>query len=551
MNNYKILDINNDNQKKYKFNNLSLNYNNNDGFAVKLNLIFIKLLFILLLTLFKFKDYELEDFDKDIKDELEQNNILNFLKSHDFWNYTCVKNEMHYYSLYNQFKFPKLSLIIIMNKISENDISEFINSIQNKTSSYSIYFEIIIYFPNKKRKDDIYQITKNYKNLMKQKKLKVFEGKNDNISDFSNIINIIKSHYTIFLNNTKLLKNLELDKVINQTNDMIENCFKMNFSNSLYAYLIKSKLLKDLIDEGFEFNSFENLFSKIISLPDTTLNYIHISLCPDNNFTKLAYVTMISILSTKSINTYVCFYLIIPKNYENKNIIFLETLHEDYIYFNITFIKMDDRYDKAYTDSRITQQAYYRFSLGELLPNLNKIIYFDTDIIVYKDLYNFYNLNFNGKMILGYPTYGNGVAQRKGYHRINTGVLLLNLCEIRKKKFEKDVIKIIEKKRKLSYHDQTLLNDYFKQYLGIFPPEYHARPWSNYKEMKIFNKKVGNVFDIDYFYFMHKYPAIRHYLGGYKPINPYINHIEDWWFYARKSKYFNDKAKKYYYAFSF
>ena len=95
------------------------------------------------------------------------------------------------------------------------------------------------------------------------------------------------------------------------------------------------------------------------------------------------------------------------------------------------------------------------------------------------------------------------------------------------------------------------MNDYFKQYLGIFPPEYHARPWSNYKEMKIFNKKVGNVFDIDYFYFMHKYPAIRHYLGGYKPINPYINHIEDWWFYARKSKYFNDKAKKYYYAFSF
>ena len=43
---------------------------------------------------------------------------------------------------------------------------------------------------------------------------------------------------------------------------------------------------------------------------------------------------------------------------------------------------MDDRYDKAYTDSRITQQAYYRFSLGELLPNLNKIIYFDNDVIV-------------------------------------------------------------------------------------------------------------------------------------------------------------------------
>lgn len=44
---------------------------------------------------------------------------------------------------------------------------------------------------------------------------------------------------------------------------------------------------------------------------------------------------------------------------------------------------MDDRYHNAYTDKRITSQAYYRFSLGELLPNVNKIIYFDTDIIVY------------------------------------------------------------------------------------------------------------------------------------------------------------------------
>ena len=65
-----------------------------------------------------------------------------------------------------------------------------------------------------------------------------------------------------------------------------------------------------------------------------------------------------------------------------------------------------------------------------------------------------------------------------GFYKINTGILLLNLLEMRKNKFEKQVIDIIKTRKKLVYHDQTLLNDYFKQYIGIFPPEYHTRPWS-------------------------------------------------------------------------
>ena len=212
---------------------------------------------------------------------------------------------------------------------------------------------------------------------------------------------------------------------------------------------------------------------------------------------------------------------------------------------------MDNRYNQAYTDSRISKQAYYRFSLGELLPNLNKIIYLDTDIIAYKDLSKFYDINFNGKMILGQPTFGNKNAQKHGFHRINTGILLLNLHEMRRIKFEEKVIKVIKKGIKFRYHDQTLLDDFFKKYLGIFPPEYHTRPWSNYKEMEIFNKKIGKVFDQDYFYFAHKYPVIRHFLGGYKPRDPNINHIEDWWFFARKSKYFINEANTYNAAFSF
>ena len=290
-----------------------------------------------------------------------------------------------------------------------------------------------------------------------------------------------------------------------------------------------------------EINSLENILHIIDSKNFSSINYIHISLCPDNNYTSLAFVAMSSILSSKSINSYICFWLIVPSDFQDKNINFLDSLYEMYDYFNITFIKMDNRYNKTYIKG-ITEQAYYRLSLGELLPNLNKIIYLDTDVIVYRDLTNFYNINFNGKMILGHPTIGNRQSQKYGVNRINTGVLLMNLLEMRKINFEKKVIKIIQKGEKLSLYDQTLLNVNFEHYIGIFPPEYHTRPWSNYTEMEIFNYKIGNIFDNDYFYFAHKYPTIRHFVGSYKPKKENINHIEDWWFFARKSKYYNKAA---------
>lgn len=201
---------------------------------------------------------------------------------------------------------------------------------------------------------------------------------------------------------------------------------------------------------------------------------------------------------------------------------------------------MDNRYENAYISSYITKQAYYRFSLGELLPNLNKIIYLDTDTIILKDLTNFYNLNFNGKIILGQVTINNKNKQY-GYYKINSGILLLNLKGMRKIHMEKKVLNIINSGFKARYHDQALINKYFRKYVGIFPPEYHSRCLNFYEKLIDFNNRTGNIYDIDNLYFAWKYPVIRHYLGRHKPIKNFIN-VDDWWYFARKSKYFTKKT---------
>ena len=544
-NKYKLLSIDNYNSKKiklaYDIKNLKFITHNIFKYNEKLFTI------IILILLFKFKLFK----DKGLSNFNKNNGIQNNVSFHKkFFNTTFLKNEMHSYGLYKIFKIPFISLIFRINNNNNRNIIQTIKQIRFIISQNFTNLEILLFIEKLKIKNYIF-IKKELKKPIKDKILQIFNIKNNTNNFYSFAINLVKGLYTIFLDELNLYKILDLDYFYNYTKGKNENYFFFKFSNESNLYLIKSKIIKNLIDKGIEFKSFNMISNSIKSIHNPSLNYIYISLCPNNDFTNLAYVAISSILSSKDIFTYICFFLIIPSNYENKNKNFINTLYNEYEYFNITFIQIDNRYNKAYIDHRITEQAYYRFSLGELLPNLNKIIYLDTDVIVYKDLSNFYNLNFNGKMILGQPSYGNKYAEKHGFHRINTGILLLNLYEMRKEKFEKQVIDIIKKGKKFRYHDQTLLNDYFQKYIGIFPPEYHTRPWSNLKEMEIFNKRIGKPFDLDYFYFAHKYPTIRHFLGRYKPRNDKINYIEDWWFYARKSKYYKGNDTIFEQAFSF
>ena len=85
-------------------------------------------------------------------------------------------------------------------------------------------------------------------------------------------------------------------------------------------------------------------------------------------------------------------------------------------------------------------------------------------------------------------------------------------------------------------------NNYFKKYIGIFQLEYHIRNWNQIKDIQKYDKITGKIYDFDELYFSSKYPAIRHFLGSAKPIKSEIGHIEDWWFFARHSKYFVTKS---------
>jgi lipopolysaccharide biosynthesis glycosyltransferase len=263
---------------------------------------------------------------------------------------------------------------------------------------------------------------------------------------------------------------------------------------------------------------------------------------------------MLSVLDSKGIFSFILFYLLIPKNFKEENIRFLKSLYEQYDYFNITFIKMDDRWKNAYTSVYLTIHAYYRYSLGELIHNFEKLIYLDADTICFGDLFGFYNLNFGGKIFLGRILQTNKIDSKE-YYTINNGILLLNLKEMRKIKIEKMILNILKNgfpnknlhqseinnkwTNNFKTADQALINKYFFKYIGLIPPKYNGKHYFDYNSTIEYNKDSGNLYNNDYLYFSFKFPVIRHYPGSKQ--NLFYN--EDWGYYARKSKYFKALSK--------
>lgn len=118
-------------------------------------------------------------------------------------------------------------------------------------------------------------------------------------------------------------------------------------------------------------------------------------------------------------------------------------------------------------------EMYYRIFASEFLPrNMDRILWLDADIVVKKSLQEFYNSNFEGKSCIvcahrekdeNHPLISMEAWQRLKLQGtqpyFNSGVILMNLCKIRKEFNKTQVCAIIDKFQDvLNYPDQDILN---------------------------------------------------------------------------------------------
>ena len=125
-----------------------------------------------------------------------------------------------------------------------------------------------------------------------------------------------------------------------------------------------------------------------------------------------------------------------------------------------------------------TESALLKFYIPELLPQEKKVIYLDGDVIVRRDLSDLYSQNIDsfyacavkdsGALYLKTPI----MEEVEGY--FNSGVMLLNLEELRKDDITQKLVKAKRESKDTSLMDQNIFNIVFNRKVKFLPIKYNV-----------------------------------------------------------------------------
>lgn len=201
-----------------------------------------------------------------------------------------------------------------------------------------------------------------------------------------------------------------------------------------------------------------------------------------------------------------------------------------------TFLNLKDYQLNIYVDERYTIAASYRLLLPELLPNYDKVIYLDCDIIVRQDLAAVFEKTDlrNNYLAAVYEAalpfqedYLKSIGSKPGNY-FNSGFLIMNLNLLRQDNMAPQFLEA-SKQQGLQFPDQDVLNQLCKnktvplspiyngirtyflpQYKDDFLKRYSTKEWEEVQ-------KTGTI----------------HYTGA-KPWNHFTVKFDIWWHYFDK-----------------
>lgn len=141
---------------------------------------------------------------------------------------------------------------------------------------------------------------------------------------------------------------------------------------------------------------------------------------------------------------------------------------------NIEFVDLnyyiDKIKDKLYTRDYYSKTTYFRLFIPELYPQYDKVLYLDSDIVILSDIADLYNVDIEDNLVAAAPDdviqtievfqeYAEKVVGVADYHNyFNAGILLMNLDQLRKFKFQEKFLYLLETVKFSVAQDQDYLN---------------------------------------------------------------------------------------------
>ena len=193
---------------------------------------------------------------------------------------------------------------------------------------------------------------------------------------------------------------------------------------------------------------------------------INISLSLDNSHIYPTLIVMVSILENNNKNNHIIiFYLLLSNNFNDSNISIFESLKKKYeVIINYYYIPNIFENLRKWRGS---YAIYYKLLIPLLFPDIKRMIHLDGDTLVFKDLWEMFNLPFKNNYLLAQRTvkhiFKDKIVKK---HVINVGVILFNIEKIRKENKDFEIFYFLFKNK---FTEQDALNYAILQQIGYLP----------------------------------------------------------------------------------
>lgn len=274
---------------------------------------------------------------------------------------------------------------------------------------------------------------------------------------------------------------------------------------------------------------------------------IPIAFAFDNNLVFPASVCISSLLMSATEHTFYDIFILHSKDIALDKTSF-DIISKTYKNCRIHYKEVGNIFDNAFEIREITTPTYYRLLIPELIPEYDKIIYSDVDVIFRVDLSEVYEVNMDNAYIAG--TYDidmnistNGIKHIESTpglvlgEYLQAGFIILNTRLMREHNLQTQSIKLVQ--NKYEFQDQDVLNIVCGDKKIILPWHYNMTTYSFYYLEREFEKicdKYANS-DIE----IARNHSNIHYNGA-KPWKSYSINFDVWWEYYRKSPLFDSKC---------
>ncbi len=268
---------------------------------------------------------------------------------------------------------------------------------------------------------------------------------------------------------------------------------------------------------------------------ENNLEVIPIFFAVDDGYIPFLAVALESLIDNSSNNYYYSIKILHTNvNEENKkkiNKYKKENIDIEFVDLNYYIEKVKD---KLYTRDYYTKTTYFRLFIPDLYPQYARALYLDSDITILGDIAELYNVDIGNNLVAGAPDgavqtieefqeYVEKVVGVRDYNNyFNAGILVMNLSELRKFKFQQKFLYLLETIKFVVAQDQDYLNRLCKGRVKIIDKLWNAMPM---KELGI------NESDL----------KLIHYNLNYKPWHyDDILYQDYFWKYAKRTEFYRE-----------